>query len=239
MPPEGIKLMRHEDILSFDEIYEVAKTAVSLGVDKIRITGGEPLVRKGITELIRMIASIEGIKDFAMTTNGAFLKQFAADLKKAGLHRINISLDTIDPDQYRKITRGGNIDDVLVGIEAARDAGLEPIKINCVVKQSSTEPDALKVREFCEQNGLKVRFIKEMKLETGLFNVVEGGDGGDCTHCNRLRLTADGKILPCLFSDLGYDVRELGAENAIRLAVDEKPECGTANHFKQFSNIGG
>lgn len=239
MPPEGIKLMRHEDILSFDEILEVVRTAVSMGVDKVRITGGEPLVRKGITELVRMVASVDGIKDFAMTTNGAFLKQFAADLKKSGLHRINISLDTMDADQYRKITRGGNLEDVLQGIDAAREAGLDPIKINCVVKQSSTEPDALKVREFCDQNGLKVRFIQEMKLEAGLFNVVEGGDGGDCLHCNRLRLTADGKILPCLFSDLGYDVRELGAEKAIKMAVAGKPECGTANHQKQFSNIGG
>lgn len=239
MPPEGIKMLSHEDILSYDEIFEVTKTAVSLGVDKVRITGGEPLVRKGITELVRMIASINGIKDFAMTTNGTLLKQFAGDLKTAGLHRVNISLDTIDPHQYRKITREGNIQDVLHGIDAAREAGLEPIKINCVVKKSSKEPEALKVGEFCHTNGLKVRFIHEMKLEAGLFNVVEGGDGGDCQRCNRLRLTADGKILPCLFSDLGYDVRELGAENAIRMAVDEKPECGTANHFKQFSNIGG
>ncbi|MBE0639671.1 MAG: radical SAM protein [Bacteroidales bacterium] len=239
MPAEGIKLLRHEDILNFDEIVELTKTAVALGVDKVRITGGEPLVRKGIIDLVRMIGEIEGIKDFAMTTNGTLLSKFANDLVKSGLQRVNISLDTLDPERYLQITRFGNIEDVFAGIEAAKVAGLLPIKINCVVKESSDEPDAIAIKEFCKKNDLKVRFIKEMNLETGNFSVVEGGDGGNCALCNRLRLTSDGKILPCLFSDLGYDVRELGAELALRLAIVDKPESGTVNHLKQFSNIGG
>jgi GTP 3',8-cyclase len=239
MPPEGIKQLRHEDILSFDEIVEVTRTAVALGVNKVRITGGEPLVRKGIVDLVKMIAGIEGINDFAMTTNGTLLAKFAADLAKAGLHRINVSLDTLDPVKYKEITRFGNIRDVFSGIEAARAAGLHPIKINCVIKQRSDEPDALAVRTFCEKNDCRVRFIKEMNLETGTFSIVEGGDGGDCRRCNRLRLTSDGQILPCLFSDLGFDVRKLGAQQALRLAVADKPESGTCNHLKQFSNIGG
>jgi len=239
MPPEGIKLLRHEDILNFDEIVEVTKTAVALGVDKVRITGGEPLVRKGIVDLVRMIGEIEGINDFAMTTNGSLLGKFANDLAKAGLHRVNISLDTMDPVKYRQITRFGKIEDVFSGIEAAKQAGLFPIKINCVIKESSDEPDAIAVKDFCKRNGLSVRFIREMNLETGNFSVVEGGDGGDCGRCNRLRLTSDGKILPCLFSDLGFNVRELGAEQALRLAIADKPESGTENHKMQFSNIGG
>lgn len=239
IPSEGIQLLPQKEILSFDEITEVVQEAVSLGVDKIRITGGEPLVRKDITQLVSMIAGIRGIKDFSMTTNGVLLKKFADQLVKAGLQRINISLDTVDPDTYRKITRGGNIQDVFDGIEAARQAGLMPIKINCVVKQSSEEPHAKAVRKFCEENQLMVRFIREMNLQSGLFSQVEGGDGGHCDHCNRIRLTADGRIMPCLFSDIGYHVRKFGAREAILLAVATKPKSGTANHVSFFNVIGG
>src|SRR6056297_2108349 len=105
MPEEGIKLLRHEDILSFEEIAEVVRFAVSKGIDKSRLTGGEPLVRRDITDLISMIARIEGVNDFAMTTNGTFLKKYAVDIAKAGLHRVNVSLDTLDPEKYRDITR--------------------------------------------------------------------------------------------------------------------------------------
>lgn len=239
MPHEGIQLMRHEDILSFDEIVEVTRKAVSMGIDKVRITGGEPLVRKGIVELVGMIAQIKGIRDFGMTTNGTLLHRFAKPLADAGLHRVNISLDTLDADKYRRITRLGNIENALRGIEAARDAGLQPIKLNCVVKKNSSEPDARQVKLFAQKHGYQVRFIREMDLETGDFGIVEGGDGGNCGKCNRLRLTSDGKIKPCLFSDLGYDVRELGAEQAISLAVENKPKSGTHSFVNKFSNIGG
>ncbi len=239
MPVEGIQLLRHDDILSFAEITDVTRTAVELGIDKVRITGGEPLVRKGIVELVAMLASIDGIRDLAMTTNGTLLDRFAQPLADAGLHRVNISLDTLDPVKYTRITRRGKIDDVLRGIRAAKDAWLTPVKINCVVKKSSAEPDAQAVKAFAEENGLQPRFIREMDLETGDFGVVEGGEGGNCRLCNRLRLTSDGKIKPCLFSDLAYDVRELGAEQAIRLAVGDKPRSGTHSHINKFSNIGG
>jgi len=239
MPTEGVPLLRHADILTFDEIVEVAGTAVRLGVDKIRITGGEPLVRKGIADLVKMIAQIDGIRDFSMTTNGTFLETFAKPLADAGLQRVNISLDTIHPEKYRQITRTGDIRPVLRGIEAARNAGLYPVKINCVVKNNSNEPDAQQVKAFANENGLQVRFIREMDLETGDFGIVEGGVGGNCKLCNRLRLTASGKIKPCLFSDLDFDVRELGVEKAIMLALGEKPEAGSMNHVNGFSNIGG
>lgn len=239
MPPEGVELLRHDDILSFDEIVEVAKVAVALGVNKVRITGGEPLVRKGIVNLVKMISQINGITDFGMTTNGIFLEKFATQLKEAGLHRVNVSLDTLDAEKYRQITRTGKLDDVLRGIDAAIHAGLKPVKINCVVEHNSSEPDALAVKEFAVKHGLQVRFIPKMNLETGVFGRVENGDGGNCKACNRLRLTANGKIKPCLFSNLEYDVRQLGPEKAIRVAISEKPKSGTVNLMNHFSNIGG
>lgn len=239
MPEEGVKLLSHQDILSFDEIVEVAKAAVRKGVDKIRITGGEPLVRKGIVDLVKMIGEIEGVKDYSMTTNAILLDKFADDLAKAGLQRVNISLDTMDSEKFRQLTRGGDIQKVFDGIEAAKKAGLEPIKINCVIKQSNEEPDAVEVAKYCKENNLQVRFIKEMDLETGHFSVVEGGSGGDCGTCNRIRLTASGAIKPCLFSDISYRVRELGAERAIDLAIGNKPASGHTNLTGKFYNIGG
>jgi cyclic pyranopterin phosphate synthase len=239
MPEEGVKILDHKEILSFEEIVEIVKAAVGLGVNKIRITGGEPLVRKGIVELIRMISVIPGINDLSMTSNGILLTEFALSLKEAGLQRVNISLDAVDPDRYAFLTRGGDLTKALKGIEAARAAGLSPIKINCVVKESSDEPDAIAVAEYCNQNGLEVRFIRQMALKTGKFAVVDGGTGGDCANCNRLRLTANGMIKPCLFNNVGYDVRALGVEEALRQAVLNKPESGTINTSGSFYNIGG
>lgn len=239
MPESGIPLMEHADIISFEEIVELVKVSVGLGIDKIRITGGEPLVRKGIVELIAMIAEVPGIHDFGLTTNGILLKKYATDLKKAGLHRVNVSLDTLNPDRYRLITRLGNIQDVLEGISAAQQAGLTPVKINCVIKKSSQEPDALEVMEFCQREQLQIRFIHQMDLSMGHFSVVEGGDGGDCTICNRLRLTADGHIKPCLFNKLEYNIREFGIEEAIHKALKHKPKCGSVNATGAFYNIGG
>ncbi|MCD4732096.1 MAG: GTP 3',8-cyclase MoaA [Bacteroidales bacterium] len=239
MPECGVDLISHKEILSFEEILEVVKVSVELGVDKIRITGGEPLVRKGIVELVEMIARVNGIKDLAMTSNGTLLEKFAAPLKKAGLHRVNISLDTMDPEKYTSITRVGHIKQVLAGINAAKQTGLTPVKINCVIKTSPMEEDARQVAAFCKEKDLEVRFIKEMDLEEGVFSKVIGGDGGHCKSCNRLRLTANGKIKPCLFSDLEFDVRELGAEYAILRSVGLKPKSGTENKINKFSNIGG
>lgn len=239
MPEGGIQLLSHEDILNFNEIAEVVKTAVGYGIDKFRLTGGEPLVRKGIVDLIKILWNIEGVKDLSMSTNGILLDKYADELKDAGLQRVNISLDTIDPETFKLQTRGGNINHVFKGIEAARNAGLKPIKINCVVWNSSQEKDAKEVARFCKEHDLQVRFIHQMDLKTGDFSIVEGGDGGNCKQCNRLRLTSDGKIKPCLFSDLEYDVRKLGAEEALMKAVENKPRSGTYNNSNRFYNIGG
>jgi len=239
MPECGVDLISHKEVLTFEEITEIVRWGVKLGIDKVRITGGEPLVRRGVVDLVKMIADIPGINDFSMTTNGALLNQFAESLAKAGLHRVNISLDTLNPERYKEITRVGDIKNVLEGINAAKEAGLFPVKINCVIKESPMEKDAQEVAAYCKENDLEVRFIKEMDLETGVFSRVIGGDGGHCKSCNRLRLTANGKIKPCLFNDLEFDVRELGIEQAFYKAVGIKPASGTENKQNKFSNIGG
>jgi cyclic pyranopterin phosphate synthase len=239
MPEEGIQLLKHADILTFDEITNFTRIAVENGVSKVRLTGGEPLVRKGISALVRMISGIPGITDLSMTTNGILLKQFAAELKSSGLHRVNISLDTVDPVRFAAITREGNVFEVFEGIEAAKDTGLLPVKINCVIKESRDEEEAKGVAKFCVDNNLEIRYIRQMDLVRGHFSTVEGGTGGDCANCNRLRLTANGKLKPCLFDNIEFDIRELGSEEAIRQAVRLKPECGTVNKTGSFYNIGG
>ncbi len=239
MPENDPTLMRHEEMLSYEEILEVVTVGVSMGVNKVRLTGGEPLVRKGIINLVAMIGSVPGITDLSMTTNATLLDKFAAPLAKAGLQRINISLDTIHPEKYRQITRGGSIHKVFEGIRAAKQAGLTPIKVNCVVPPGEKNTDAIGVQRYCEENNLSSRFIQQMDLQSGQFAVVEGGSGGDCKQCNRLRLTSDGKIKPCLFSDLAYDIREKGVKTALQMALENKPKKGTVSYSNCFHNIGG
>jgi len=239
MPAEGIELMNHDDILSFEEIVQVVKEAVKKGITKVRLTGGEPLVRKGIVNLVQMIAEIKGVDDLSMTTNGTLLEQFAQPLKKAGLKRVNVSLDTLDPECYKDLTRGGSIESVFLGIKAAQEAGFDPIKINCVVMNSANETSALAVKHFAEVNGLQVRFIHQMDLRTGEFSKVEGGEGGECKSCNRIRLTANGGFKPCLFNDKCFTIKEYGIQSAIEKAVNAKPRTGTKNLSGKFYNIGG
>jgi len=186
-----------------------------------------------------MLKTVEGITDLGLTTNGTLLKQFAQPLYDAGLKRINVSLDTLDPQKYKTITRVGSLSDVLDGLEEAKRVGFNPIKLNCVVEKDSNEPDAQAVKAFAKSNGFIARFIPKMNLDEGIFGVVEGGEGGNCSTCNRLRLTADGILKPCLFSDKGYNVRELGIQQAIEMAIKNKPACGVANRSGMFYNIGG
>jgi len=238
MPEEGIRQLDHSDILSFEEITEFTKLAIANGITKVRLTGGEPLVRKGIVDLVAMLAAIEGLEDLSMTTNGILLPKYVADLKRAGLNRVNISLDTVNSDNYCQITRNGELAQVLEGIEAARSAGLEPIKINCVLL-GQPDDDTRKLKQFCEERGLSLRFIHQMNLKTGEFSTVEGGEGGNCSKCNRVRLLANGDIKPCLFSDLAYNIRKLGHHEALNLALGNKPKSGTYNKSGEFYNIGG
>jgi len=238
MPEDGIRLLDHSDILSFEEITDFTRIAIANGITKVRLTGGEPLVRKNIVELVSMLAGIDGLEDLSMTTNGIFLPKFASDLKKAGLNRINISLDTVNPDQYCQITRNGELSQVLKGIEAALEAGLEPIKINCVLLGQTNE-ETFPLKQFCENRGFSLRFIHQMNLKTGEFSTVEGGEGGNCSRCNRVRLLPNGDVKPCLFSDLAYNIRKLGHQEALNLALGNKPKSGTYNLSGEFYNIGG
>ncbi len=239
MPPEGVTLLPPKAILSFEEIAEVARVAVGLGVARIRLTGGEPLVRRGIEMLVGMIARIDGLADLAMTTNGLLLDRHAAALAAAGLKRVNVSLDAVDPERYAEVTRGGDVRRVLAGISAARQAGLNPVKLNCVIGLDGHDGDASDVALFARREGLEVRFIRRMNLANGSFHVIEGGGGGDCPRCSRLRLTSDGQIRPCLFSDLSFSVRQLGAVEAVTRAVAEKPQAGSVCSDRNIHFIGG
>ncbi len=239
MPAEGIALTDHSKILTFSQITDFASVAVAKGIKKIRLTGGEPLVRKEIIKLTSMLSAIPGLTELTMTTNGTLLHIFAKELKDAGLKRVNISLDTTDPVKFREITRGGDIETVFRGIDAAVEAGLTPVKINCVVEKSKNEPDALGVLQYAHNKEIQVRFIPRMDLEKGEFGVVEGGDGGNCQSCNRLRLTSTGQLRPCLFSDIQIDVIKYGAQQALEMALASKPDKGNCTNNGNFYNIGG
>ncbi len=164
MGEEGIEQLPHSDILSYEDILKVVKAGAELGISKIRITGGEPLIRREIIRLIEQIAAVEGIGDLSMTTNGALLPRYAANLKKAGLDRVNISLDTLKPDQYRSITRCGELKQALDGIEAALKYGLQPVKLNTVLMKGIND---LEVNDFLRltlDKPLHVRFIEYMPI---------------------------------------------------------------------------
>jgi cyclic pyranopterin phosphate synthase len=238
MPAAGVPSVPHAQVLSFEEIAEVTRVAVELGVDKVRLTGGEPLVRSGIVELVRMLAAIDGIKDLAMTSNGLLMPRYAPALRAAGLHRVNISLDSVIPEHYREITRGGCVAEALAGIEAVCAAGFRKVKLNCVVRESPDEDDARSVAAYAAEKGVELRYIRRMDTGKGEFWRVLGGDGGHCAACSRLRLTSTGRIYPCLFSDVCYDVRALGARAALLAAVEAKPEAGRMS-ANRFHHMGG
>jgi len=239
MPGRRTVMVDPAEFLTFDEIEETARAAAELGFRKIRLTGGEPLLRPGLPDLVRRLAAIGGITDLAMTTNGVFLAPLAAELRQAGLHRVNVSLDTLDPDRYFAITGGGELPAVLAGIDAAIEAGLHPVKLNCVVERDASEPDAISVAAFAARRGLEARFIPRMEMESGRFAQVIGGSGGDCPACNRLRLSCHGWILSCLFSEPAWSVRQLGAREALVRAIAEKPAAGGRCSRNWMHGIGG
>jgi GTP 3',8-cyclase len=165
MPPEGVPLVSHREILSFEEIRLVVRAAVELGVDKVRITGGEPLVRPGIVDLVKMIAEVEGVREVSMTTNGMLLGQYAERLAAAGLQRVNVSLDTLKPERFKEITRAGELADALKGIAAAAAAGLKPVKINMVPMQGLNDDEIIDFARMTLSPGWHVRFIEMMPMQ--------------------------------------------------------------------------
>ncbi|HYL74046.1 MAG TPA: GTP 3',8-cyclase MoaA [Bryobacteraceae bacterium] len=180
MPEEGVKYMPHAEILSFEEIERFARVAVSLGVTKLRVTGGEPLVRRDLPVLIRMLSAIPGVKDLALTTNGVLLAKHAAELYDAGLRRVNVHLDTLDRARFERITRRDDLEKVLEGIEVARRLGIGPIKINAVAVKNLVEPDIVPLARFGREHGMEIRYIEFMPLDAqgiwGRSSVLTAGE---------------------------------------------------------------
>ena len=241
MPAQGISLKPHWEILRLEQIAEVVRTAAAMGISKIKLTGGEPLVRKNIESLVAMIGSVTEITDFGMTTNGSLLTPgLARRLKAAGLMRVNISFDTLDPRRFSAITRGGNITAVLAGIDAALGAGLAPVKINMVVFDDTSRADETAMKKFCDNLGLRLQTIAHFSLDDRAGHRAGTTDKPPpCAGCNRLRLTADGYLKPCLFSDHEIKVDFTDITGSLLAAVGAKPERGIACVTRAMNQIGG
>jgi len=299
MPEQGVQLQPHQEILRLEEILRLVRVAAGLGVSKVRLTGGEPLVRKGVVSLIARIARVKGIDDVAMTTNGVLLPRMAEQLKAAGLKRVNISLDTLNPQKFHQVTRVGDFRSAWSGIEAALAVGFNPVKLNVVVIRHFNDDEILSFLRLTYDYPLHVRFIElmpigasdewagaslvpyteikaliEKHVELTPSKAVSGsgparyftlpGAKGTvgfispisshfCGHCNRMRLTAEGKLRPCLHNSFEVDLRaplRQGAtdselEQVFKEAIGHKPEhhtlpeTGWANQKRAMVQIGG
>lgn len=253
MPFDEYTWIDRQEVLSFEEIERLARLFLNFGMEKIRLTGGEPLVRRNLDGLISRLHKLEGLRDLSLTTNGALLAEQAEALYGAGLRRINVSIDTLKADRFREITKRGNLDEVLAGVFAAKKVGMSPIKINAVVIRGTNDDEIVDLVEFARANGFEMRFIEYMDVgnanawslektvtkreiletihsrfplrEIGRDNgsapavdyeFVHGGGGigiiGSvtepfCATCTRVRLTADGKLVTCLFAESGFDLK--------------------------------
>jgi len=265
MPERGVPKKEHSDILSLETIRRIAEAAVSLDITKIRITGGEPLVRRGILDLITEIAKLKdrGLKDLALTTNGILLKNYAEQLKKAGLDRVNISIDTLDPAKFKEITRCGQLKDVFEGIRAAKEARLFPLKLNVVLIGGFNDDEIEDFVRLTIEDDIEIRFIELMPMgEAGgwdkdhflagteilervpsLIPVSFKGHGSVarlyrlpnskgrvglisplsshfCNFCNRIRITPDGKLKPCLHSNVEIDIKNYKENEMEKFLMD-------------------
>jgi GTP 3',8-cyclase len=238
MPPEGVPPLAHEDLLSLEQMTEAARAAVGLGIAKIRLTGGEPLVKRGIVELVRMIAAIEGLEHLAMTTNGTLLAPLARRLRAAGLDSVNISLDTLDPERYRLLTRGGTLDDAMAGLSAALDTGF-PVKINMVVLEDTGEGEVQRMRAFASAQGARLQLINRFVLGEAKRDQTDFDRPPPCSRCNRIRLTADGRLKPCLHSDEEIRLDPSRLSESLREAILAKPARGITGTKRAMSQIGG
>lgn len=288
MPENGVPMLSHADILSFEEMRDIVAAAASLGVRKVRLTGGEPLVRRGIVDLVGMIAAVPGIDEVDMTTNATLLAPVAASLRDAGLTRLNVSLDTLDAARYEAITRRGTLADALAGLAAAHDAGFANTKINCVLIGGVNDDELRPLAELARDRDLTVRFIELMRMgecagwpkgrfvsaDEVLLAVPElvqvGGQGVSelyhapgwkgsvglirpmthrfCSSCDRIRVTADGRLKPCLHSAAEVNLRGLSGQDlveAIRAGIAAKPrghrmDNGRASDsLRAMNEIGG
>jgi cyclic pyranopterin phosphate synthase len=238
MPPEGVPPRRHEDFLTLEQMTDAARAAVSLGVSKIRLTVGEPLVKRGIVRLVRMISSIQGLEHLAMTTNGTLLAPVAGALAEAGLDSVNVSLDTLDPARYRELTRGGEIEDAMAGIRCARAEGI-PLKLNMVVLEDTDSAEMDRMEEFATRIGARLQLINHYELSRQKGDTYAFDRPPSCESCNRIRLTADGMLKPCLHSDHEVPLDFSRLEESIRAAVDAKPLHGGSCTRRSMPQIGG
>jgi cyclic pyranopterin phosphate synthase len=278
--PEEVEFMDRSQLLSFEEIARFVAAVAPLGIDKVRLTGGEPLMRRNLPQLVRLLAAIPGLKDLGLTTNGLLLAEQAQELYDAGLRRINISLDTLDPERFRQVARRDGLDRVLAGIDAAKCAGFHPIKINAVSIRGLTEHEVVPLARFARDHGFELRFIEYMpigaetwergkvyfaaeimdQLETHVapllpardqdprspaqdFDYTDGGGRVGiiasvsrpfCMSCNRIRLTADGKVRNCLFALEESDVKPLlrgdASDEALREVVRKSVHAKWEGH---------
>lgn len=272
MPKEGVEWQAPQEILRYEEIERIIGVALKLGINKIRLTGGEPLVRKNILPFIKRIAKMDGLKDLAMTTNGVLLAEKAEALKEAGLKRVNISLDTLNYAVFKEISGFDKLEDVLTGIEKALEVGLTPLKINMVLMKNVNEEDALELAQWTKEKPIHVRFIELMPIggagkncflpvqvlkerieaeeelipakapsgagpavyyafpkAVGTIGFITPLTNHFCHQCNRLRLTSDGKLRPCLMSALEVNIKEKLRQGA---SDDELVEI-----FQQVTNL--
>ncbi len=253
--PEEVTFLNRQHLLTFEEMERFVRIAAPLGIDKIRLTGGEPLMRRDLARLVALLAAVPGIKDIGLTTNGILLAEHAQALYDAGLRRINVSLDALSPERFRQLARRDGVDKVLAGIEAAKRAGFKPIKINAVSIRGVTEHEVVPLAQYARENQLEMRFIEYMpigadhwerekvyfaheileQIDNHVAPLVpakhrdpqspaldfEYLDGGGtvgiiasisrpfCLSCNRVRLTADGKLRNCLFALEEVDVKTM------------------------------
>ena len=282
MPADGVCTKSHVDMLTEEEMIMAVRAAASLGVSKLRITGGEPLVKKNIISICEKAAAVEGIKEVCLTTNGVLLPKMAKDLRSAGVSRLNISLDTLDPEKYAHITRVGTLDSAIKGIESALDAGFDRLKINAVLIGGFNDDEIASLAQLSKSYPADVRFIELMPMtdseEFGEKAYVPGSrvlealpelesvDHADgvariyhlpgargniglispvsshfCASCNRIRLTADGKLKPCLHSDQEYSIKGLDLEGMraeMERAIMAKPACHAPLSASERSGAG-
>ena len=241
VPQKCFVQKKREDILSYEQIEEFVKEAAKLGITKVRLTGGEPLMRRGIDNLVGSLSRIKGVNELCMTTNGTHLSEMAGKLKRNGLDRVNISIDSLDPNRYKEITGGGELKNVLEGVNATLDAGLTPIKINMVILETTTEAEVQRMKKFCEEKGLRLQKIMQFSLydRHDLRMRFHAERPPECAYCNRLRLTADGFLKPCLFSEDEIKVYCDDIRGTILDAVAAKPEAGSSCRNRLMHEIGG
>ena len=238
MPAGGVPKRDHGEFLRFEQITEIVRVGARLGLSKVRLTGGEPLVKRGICDLVAMVRPVEGLKHLAMTTNGVLLERFAPGLRRAGLDSLNVSLDTLDPERYRCLTRTGDLRFVLRGIDAALAEGF-PVKINMVVLEDTKGEEIEAMRAFCDKMGLKLQLINHFSLHTQKRDNMPFDRPPRCESCNRIRLMADGNLKPCLHSDHEVPVNFSDIEASIREAVAFKPRQGAVCTNRRMIEIGG